>query len=102
MYYQGGACDMCTTGQVVYDVEEMVRLRPPRAYSRGEKRWPAGSVFIDDDKPCRGCHSNHPPFVPLLLRYDSGSESDAMLSLSAPAKSSASQGWGSVGAQSPP
>ena len=26
-----------------------------------EKRWPGCSVFIDDDKPCRRCHSNHPP-----------------------------------------
>ena len=29
-----------------------------------EKRWPGCSVFIDDDKPCRRCHSNHPPCTP--------------------------------------
>ena len=39
----------------------------------GEKRWPANSVFIDDDKPCRcGCHSNHPLFASSPLRDDSG------------------------------
>lgn len=71
---------MCSIGRAVCDVEEMVRLRRPRAYSRGEKRWPASSLFIDDDKPCRGCHSNHPPLALCSLHHDSG---DVMVKLNA-------------------